>query len=86
MVRCNFEGQCMKCRYCLRPKSLCIVFEDIEANNLENRDSNYEHGPITPVELDDDKITLEIPDEPVCGWKMDELNSFQVRFNLVYYI
>ena len=59
------------------------ILSNIEAD-LKNRDSQYEHGPITQVELEDDKITLEIPDEPVCGWKMDELNSLQVRFTLAY--
>ena len=64
---------------------MCIFFQDIEAD-LGKRDSNYEHGPITPVELEGDKITLEIPNEPVCGWKMDELNSLQVRFTLAYIV
>ena len=41
---------------------------------------------MTVIELEDDKITLEIPEDPVCGWKMVSMHSLQVSFTVAYYV
>jgi hypothetical protein len=65
--------------------NLTMILRDIEVD-IGRRDRKYEHGPITAIKLEDDKITLEIPEEAVCGWKMDALNSLQVNFTVAHYI
>jgi hypothetical protein len=56
---------------------LKLILTDIETYYGE-RHCKYEHGPITAIELEDDKIILEIPKQAVCGWKMDALNPLKM--------
>ena len=65
------------------PKNLISnILQDIEAK-LGERDSRYEHGPIKPIQLEGDKIILEIPEEAVCGWKMVGQNLLEVSLTVV---
>ena len=46
------------------------------------KDKNFEKGPISQFKFyeDESDIILEIPEEPVCGWTMKNLNSKKVFF------
>ena len=53
--------------------------QDVEAE-LGKKDSKYEDGPSTPIELlpGNNIISLQIPRNNINGWKMVGLNSLKV--------
>jgi hypothetical protein len=59
--------------------NLGVILKDIEVE-LQRRDYNYKHGPCTAIglEVEENTITLEIPEDDVCGWKMQSLISPEV--------